>query len=569
MNKKFIQQTLNYILLIIPILLIIYLGFNIIQAVYYAEEYSIDFREENFKNENLPLYINEDYNSNKFKSFGILNGVNYAEINYSPISFIFQPEEFPLNKEITFSAEIQGQGDWEITTVCEECPKNEKYNWQPFYSEKLANNDYQLVKYIDGLYIYSLEDKKWENANNIDDWILKNIPKNSSLEIIGDVYDKSKLINPNIDYIPGSYTEINNTLRGNHTFFIYLKDNIELEIEKQDLNWYNGTEDIFIEIYDNNENLVFKEQVEDDGISKNNRKLGNPIIKKYQKKIKKEGIYMLKFLEKKYSKSDWIINKIKINTNKIITTDKILSIKNPTNLYTETVNKKTIGLNFWHTGSLQNINITNNATSTTTKLTPNEINKNIFLNLETGHNTISYDGGIYLWGAYFSFEKDNFFYPYSYNININNKPLFIISNFHITKNSKWTHVNKKINHNLHYDKETKNIKLIILNNFLNQNNKFQQKLFNLNLIPISNFNEFILYGKKIDKIDRAIFSKTEEWLQYYMKNKSVVYHDNIIDYLIFNKNKYTFTNKLENADYVIIERHEKPTLIKNIKIKIN
>ncbi|MEA1962958.1 MAG: hypothetical protein U9M94_01830, partial [Patescibacteria group bacterium] len=254
------------IALLLPFSILIYLGVKFYDARNYEADYRIDFNEENFKNTELPLYINELQNSPKFSYFEKTDTGAIAQVEGSPISFIFQPEEFPLNKNITVSMILQGDGEWEISLVCPNCEKENKYDWQPFYDGKMA--DYFLAASFDGVNIYTKEKRDdYMSAASIEEWIRLNAMPDDSIEIKNEVFPKSKLVNPNIDFHPGEWTTMDKTIRGPHEFFVYLGDEgLEMEVIKKDLNWYDGADDVRIALYDLDDNLIGEDFLEDDGI---------------------------------------------------------------------------------------------------------------------------------------------------------------------------------------------------------------------------------------------------------------------------------------------------------------
>lgn len=103
-------------------------------------------------------------------------------------------------------------------------------------------------------------------------------------------------------------------LRGGHIFYIYLKDSLDLKVKKQDLNWYDNADEMTINLYDLDGNLIANTTILDDGIT---------IVDKAIAKIQEgqltvgnlsKGVYKLEF-----TNFDGLIREFSLNTNKIIT----------------------------------------------------------------------------------------------------------------------------------------------------------------------------------------------------------------------------------------------------------
>ncbi len=568
MNKANNKKIVNYIFFTILILLVSYLGFNIIQAVYYNKNYSIDFSKENFKNIQSPLFISEDYDSPKFKSFGNLNGVNYAEINYSPISITFKPEEFPINKEILFSSQMQGSSDWEITIVCDECQPSEKYNWQPFYSKMIFDNNYFLARYIDGLYIYALKNKKWQNSNNIDDWILKNIPKNSKVKIIGDVYKKTKFENKNIEYLQNKDTTIYKSLRGPHEFYIYINNEIKLEIHKKDTNYYDGSDEVIVELTDLSGKIVHSFIIEDDLILNKNLNTTTIIKKNITKKLP-SGVYKLSFKEGGPEKSDWIINYLKINTNKIILTGKNNLILDPVDLYTEIDHFSQIGFYIWHDTAIQKVSINSNKFNKTLHLSKEHLNQVVNLDIGKGSYIVTVEGDQIISGKNnFAFNIDNYFKPYIFNLE-NDNPEFIITGIRTSSDKNWHTVSKRFKYQ-QAKSLTKDIVFLLKNEHQNKNYNFANSLHKNNFTIIGEFNSLLLYAKK--KNDKNFEIKSGVNLNSFfnntaLKGSKVLIKDNALNIHTIPETIIK-TNNLSLADFVIVNNEKFVNIIKSINLEI-
>jgi len=213
------------------------------------------------------------------------------------------------------------------------------------------------------------------------------------------------------------YFETTTHLRGSHTFYIYLKNSLNLYVEKQDINWYEGGDVLNISLKDLNNNILGSALIEDDGIT-NTNKTKMP-AKNTSLRIENltKGVYILELK----GNSDIIITKIKLNTNKIVS-QKIFSADSSNYLreedqkvqfYTEAKKNNTyINFQTYHEAYLQNISIENKNLSIEKRATKNsfKLNKGKYTITIPKSNVIieSY--------SYITFKKENYFEPFEYSI---------------------------------------------------------------------------------------------------------------------------------------------------------
>jgi hypothetical protein len=201
-------------------------------------------------------------------------------------------------------------------------------------------------------------------------------------------------------------TTIATTLRGRHTFYFYTEKKIEIEVKKQDINWYEGEDSLTITIYDINNNEIINTTIEDDGITNISKEPA--IVQEIQLTANlSEGIYKLEF-----SEFDGLIKEIKINTNKIITKRLFLADNElynqetkETSIYTESKNLKFLT---YHDEGIQNITYDNNTFEVqrddeTFELTLNQPTTLIFPS-----NDIIVEATSYL-----ALNKENYFNPFT------------------------------------------------------------------------------------------------------------------------------------------------------------
>ncbi len=189
--------------------LFFYLGKIALKNFFYHQKYELDFRESNFlKNKNF--YIDENYKSLKFASFGKIKNNYYAQIAYTPLFFVFKSKNYLINKKPEISIYVKGDKNWQISLYCDECPKEQQFNWQNFGSETI-NEKYSLIAKFKNTYIYSKINKNWLKEKDIDFWIIKNINPQSKVLILNNSYDKNKLLNPDYPKDKNKYMYILNS----------------------------------------------------------------------------------------------------------------------------------------------------------------------------------------------------------------------------------------------------------------------------------------------------------------------------------------------------------------------
>ena len=306
--------------------------------------------------------------------------------------------------------------------------KNEKQNvYLGFKDEEIWSYD---TKLIDAPLLQNL---KWDYVGE-NPYIYQREKQYSSLEtfklnppsdtIVG-VYDYPKELLQQTtlaDYKPRKKdTVINTPLRGSHTFFVYVKDEMfKMKFLKQDLNWYEGKDDMKIKIYKEND-LVYEHSVADDGIddsSGNNLPPQEIVIQNPGPEYPEPGVYKVVV----NLSNDSVIKSITTNLHKIVFEGSVFPISNKSvyprvvakdeasNLYTNALG---ISATVFHDQSLQTINIGGNQIKLET------IKEESFVFAEDDFTSIiAPKSNILLKGelGYFSFNKDQFFLPSTYHI---------------------------------------------------------------------------------------------------------------------------------------------------------
>jgi len=156
------------------------------------------------------------------------------------------------------------------------------------------------------------------------------------------------------NYQPSDF-KIDTALRGSLTFYVYIKDDFEIEVEKIDLNWYDNEDILDISLYDLDNNLIASEIIEDDGEDDKKPDKDNDDNQKetlYALNLK-EGVYKLKLK----NNGDMLITNIKLNQDKIILYKEFFPVQSGTyfndfeeksRIYFKTLNPITLTAQTWH-----------------------------------------------------------------------------------------------------------------------------------------------------------------------------------------------------------------------------
>ncbi|MCK4540384.1 hypothetical protein KAU09_04485 [Candidatus Parcubacteria bacterium] len=559
------------IALLLPFSILIYLGVKFYDAQNYNASYSVDFNEENFKNTELPLYINELQNSPKFSYFEETDTGTIAQVEGSPISFVFQPEEFPLNKNITVSMILQGDGEWEISLVCPNCEKEEKYNWQAFYDGKMG--DYFLAATFDGVHIYTKEKRDdYISADSIEEWIGLNASPDDSIEIKNEVFPKSKLVNPDIDFHKGEWTTMDKTIRGPHEFFVYLEGGLEMEVIKKDLNNYEGADRVRVALYDLDDNLIEEDFLDDDGIEDASKKFTPVVRKDISFDVPSSGVYKLALdiANPDLINYDWTITNFKINTNKIIFAEKSL-ILDDAKLYTNNKGILNVGFYAWHGNAVQTIKIKSENIEQDIVIDDIRLGKWQYTDMLSGENIITTKGDQRTDGFNFSIDKNNYFEIYT-NTFTNIGTDIIISDTNYTKlANNWLKVDKLFSlKNIEKSDNLKSITFQIRNNELYKQFKNENFLYTKGYSPLAQFNEYKLFGNNELKNTNSLATDLISWLKNSLPSEAILL---LPDNIFLNKDDLLpikiITDNKENFDFALTENIiQNPILFKEIKIDV-
>ena len=275
---------------------------------------------------------------------------------------------------------------------------------------------------------YWYRDWYFDNASDVDEWLVKNALY-ESVYFYNRLVAQEDYVNDDVGYVEGEWTEINTSLRGTHEFYVYLNESLNLTVWKQDLNWYDGADDVSVELWNmDGSRLICQDTIPDDGIVNQSSEATAPVVKNTFCALDQEPrtyLLKLKFVKGSNSYTDFATEKIKINTNKIITKGNLLPLKE-TELYTSASIGSPISFYYWHMGKNQDITIEGEYKNTISLSKENQTQ--IIPASISGKNTIYFPKGD-LWiysNLHFSFTESSHFEPYSIKFNQDTNPSILI-----------------------------------------------------------------------------------------------------------------------------------------------
>jgi len=214
--------------------------------------------------------------------------------------------------------------------------------------------------------------------------------------------------------------KIETSLRGGHTFWTYVdNDTLELEVTKQDLNWYENPDELVIQVYDLYGELKSSTSIPDDGNIGNGKEIGGLQSASLTLQDIESGAYRTEL----NGSADLLIRKIEINQEKLVLEKKAWMVgtstsyfKNGLDLYPGVL----FGKNFstgelrlltYHNSGLQQVEIAGE--NINERVDVNETNTSFSVSLQLGAYcvTIPRQNIIIESAGYVSFTPSSFFLP--------------------------------------------------------------------------------------------------------------------------------------------------------------
>ena len=376
-------------------------------------------------------------------SYRVSEAVDFDEITYRNLTsgLVYFNVPVPRGAEkINVSVRFKDNFSESLLLLGAKDQEDWHYQWHTFFSKVLENISSEIRPNSENnIQIYKV-DSELKNEN------LMEIENSSGLIIASSIPINNT---PNKINFSKEETQIKTAIRGGHTFYIYTSGDLKLYVEKQDLNWYNGSDELTISLYDANGVKITNTTISDDGIKtvQQNKKIIDAQVGELSAENLSKGVYKLVF-----SDFDGIIRKIRINTDKIVIANQVyLADSNiffedlgiPTALYTSFGRNASISFKTWHNQGFQTISVNNQKVKVREVINEsifNAVSGDYLLAIEKNDVIVSTPG-------YFAFSRDNYFEPFANRIIpfknnydwLNSDVDYIIAEYNppISKNNSW------------------------------------------------------------------------------------------------------------------------------------
>ncbi len=394
-------------------------------------------------------------------SYRVSEAANFEEITYRNLTsgLVYFNVPIPRGAEkINVSVRFKDNFSESLLILGAKDQEDWHYQWHTFFSKVLENISSEIKPNSESnIQIYKI-DSELKNENLIE------IENSSGLIIASSIpiNNTSNKIN-----FSKEETQINNAIRGGHTFYVYTSGELELNVEKQDLNWYNGSDELTISLYDANGVKITNTTISDDGIKtvKQDKKIIDTQAGELFAENLSEGVYKLVF-----SDFDGIIRKVDINTNRIVVAGQVYlansniffeDLGSPTALYTAFGRNASISFKTWHNQGFQTIAVNNQKVKISER-----INESVF-NALPGNYSIKAEKNdvIVSTPGYFAFSRENYFEPFANRIIpfknnydwLNSDVDYIIVEYNppVSENNSWITGEVSLNLNQLYIKDNK------------------------------------------------------------------------------------------------------------------
>jgi len=300
------------------------------------------------------------------------------------------------------------QSDQEIKLGIEN-KESQEFTYQPMFNPILNNLNWQKVEKND----ITLFEKK-PVYSSVDSFI-KNPPQYSSSEPKIALYNT--ILEHKINPPAQSQTIIDSSLRGKQTIYTYVQNGkLNLEVEKQDLNWQFGQDDLEILVF-KGDTMVGEKKIEDDGIADDSKETAKPQKDSLDINVA-NGIYKIVLK----CDNDLIIKKITLNQPLVVFKNTLLAdnadiypitFYKTNTVYTDSTN---ISLSIPHEASYQKVKIDEKeielkqqttSIDLNAKLASEDENKAKLHEITTDKNDLGISGD-----GVFAFNPNSYFNPF-------------------------------------------------------------------------------------------------------------------------------------------------------------
>ncbi len=398
------------ILIILPVVFLAYVMYANISVVSLSDQskiaYTIDLGAENdtFGNaklngptERISEFLSEESSSTTYRE--LRNNLVYFQVttpeisNYSKVQVKVRfKNNFPDNHIFRLGA--QNQEEWSHAW---------KTLYDPFYTSLYEN--FPQASNDNGYCLYIVNGKKIDfKASEFVEYP----PAGSTI-----VVEEGIKVNANsqLSTNKSKSLEINTTLRGGHTFYTYIEnESLEFAISKQDLNWYEGSDELKLTVYstedgDEKGNIT----IPDDGDISSSHTMGPLQAKSISLPYLSSGLYRIVIK----ADQDIYIQNITTTQDKLIVEKKLFYIP-PADFYTEVQREETIGFLTYHESAYQDIHIQNNTLSAFITIDKKGVQYKTIVPPSKDLYRISSPTGDMIMSSrgYFAFTRDSYFTPF-------------------------------------------------------------------------------------------------------------------------------------------------------------
>ncbi len=401
----------NKVHLLIPLILFSYLLMMNIQSSHIQEaddSYFIDVGSRNDMQRDVKLTGPEDRISERLKDTFGDEKINFR--NFTNRFVYFQLKEPEIKNASIAKVQIRFKDELPKGYVFKVGAHNApqwNYKWNLLYNpfQRQLEEEYDTI-YSDGnISIYSLKDNT-PGFSNITGFLAR-------------LQDEDTLaIQPAINIFPGTEelpdnsttnTTMNTTLRGEHTFLTYVAGNeLSIDIEKQDLNWYNGTDELIIKVLSSEGKTVASTTIPDDGDVTDHRGMGD--IQKSHAEVTSLNTGTYKIVID--ANDDTLIKKLQVSSDKLIVENNVFAYT-PTKLFTSTDKDQSVDLMTLHKEGLQKMEVSNGNQTYNITIDQIAVTQRAKVKASAGMQNIDITSGDLQIGSdmYFSFTEDSYFNP--------------------------------------------------------------------------------------------------------------------------------------------------------------
>jgi len=246
-----------------------------------------------------------------------------------------------------------------------------------------------------------------------------------------------------LDDVSGETLVVNSFLQGSHTSYVYVKDRLDLTVQKCDLNMYNGEDVLNISIF-KGETLIHSLTIPDDGIVDRSKRLGMSQDASISIPSLQEGVYKIVF----DCGDDLFVKRIEIFPAKFVLDRSVFSIgtnssllfgdASETRLYFSAAGKRLLRFSTPNKNAFQNVTVSNETIYI--NATDNWFKKEVesgFYELIMPKSNVKVDGNVF-----FSFTEESYFDPFEFrtiSMAPNNVAIadYVVSDVEFERDGEW------------------------------------------------------------------------------------------------------------------------------------